>query len=660
MTDNDRRPKADAILSQITYEEEKKEKGHLKIFLGMAAGVGKTYAMLKAAIELQKAGNEIVVGLVEDHGRKETAELTHNFEILQRRTINYQGVNLLEFDLERALKRNPQIILVDELAHTNVPGTKHAKRYLDIIDLLNAGIDVYTTVNIQHLESRSDTVQEITGVTIHETVPDSFFDLADEIILIDLSAEELLKRLSEGKIYPKDRIALAEANFFRKGNLTALREMALRHAAERVDRDLRDFKQLHGIGEAWKSSHRLMVTIFASTQSEALIRWTRRIADMMGATWIGAYIEKNEPLSDEELGLLATNMALVKELGGEVMTTKEDDVVNGILYLARQNDVTQIIVGKSNKGFFSSLFFGSIMNKLIQKSGDIDVYCVSPQPESQAGFIEKKARPFMRDFFPFEEMGWLTFFLIITLAFASAIEPIIGYHAVGIIFLVLVCISGLFLSRVSVLILATIYSMVHNFFYIPPFFSVRIYRPEDAILLVTFFIAAAVIGHLTSRLRLKEKILQERENINLRQYELSRKLATAQSVDEVAEVGLSQMKRVMKQDVCMFLADQKLHKLQLFLQSSFGFSAKEKAVAEWVWQNSRPAGRFTDTLSGSKGFYLPIIGKSHCLGVIGIKIAKRGELNFDELSFIESVANQLANSLERESYHEEARGERNG
>lgn len=653
---DERRPTPDALLSQITHEEEKKEKGQLKIFLGMAAGVGKTYAMLKAAIELQKASVEIVIGLVETHGRKETLELTHNFEILPRHKVLYQGVTLEEFDLEQALRRNPELILVDELAHTNAPHSKHAKRYLDVIDLLNAGIDVYTTVNIQHLESRAETVREITGVVIHETVPDSFFDLADEIVLIDLPVEELLKRLGEGKIYPKDRVAIAEENFFKKGNLTALREMALRQAAERVDRDLRDFKQLHGIGEAWKSSNRLMVGISASPKSEALIRWTRRNADMMSATWIGAYVEKNDPLSDSELGLLATNMTMVKELGGEVMTTKEDDVIDGLIRLARQNDVTQIIVGKPQPGFLASLFGRSFITKLLKKSGDIDVYCVEQGFVPHESFMEKKARPFMRDYFPFEEMGWLTFFLAITLSLASALESLIGYHAVGIIFLVLVCVAGLFLSRTSVLILATVYSLVHNFFFIPPFYSLRIYRPEDVILLITFFVAAAIIGHLTSRLRTKEKVLQERENINLRQYELSRKLATAQSVDEVAEVGLLQMRRVMKQDVCLFLADNKRGKITLFLQSSFGFSAKEKAVAEWVWQNSRPAGRFTDTLAGSKGFYLPIIGKELCLGVIGIKITKRGEINFDELSFIESVANQMATSLERESFHEEARG----
>ncbi len=462
-------------------------------------------------------------------------------------------------------------------------------------------------------------------------------------------------RVNEGKIYPKDRIALAEENFFKKGNLSALREMALRHAAERVDRDLRDFKQLHGIGEAWKSSNRLMVSIFPSAHSEGLIRWTRRMADMMSATWIGAYVEKNEPLSDSELGLLAKNMTLVKELGGEVMNTKEDDVVKGIMRLARQNDVTQIIVRKPHKGFFTTLFGQHTVGRLLKVSGDIDIYCVDTSQEPKS-YVEKKARTFMKDYFPFEEMGWLTFFLVISLSGASVLEPWIGYHAVGIIFLVLVCLAGLFLSRSSVLILAGIYSIVHNFFFIPPFYSLRIYRPEDVILLITFIIAAAIIGHLTSRLRLKEKALQDRENINLRQYELSRKLSTAQSVDEVAEVGFSQMKRVMKQDVCLFLADNKRGKISLFLPSNFGFSAKEKAVAEWVWQNSRPAGRFTDTLAGSKGFYLPIIGKEACLGVIGIKISKKGEINYDELSFIESVANQMATSLERESYHEEARG----
>lgn len=655
-SDEDSRPQPDVILSHIEYENRKKGKGYLKIFLGMAAGVGKTYAMLRAGIDLKNSGSDVIIGLVESHGRKETKALLENFEILARRKINYQNIQLEEFDLELALQRKPKIILVDELAHTNVPQTTHSKRYLDVIDLLNAGIDVFTTVNIQHLESRSDTVKEITGVNIRETVPDSFFDQADEVILIDLSPEELLKRLNEGKIYPENRIDTAEANFFKKGNLTALREMALRQAAERVDRDLRGFKQLHGISEVWKSSNRLLVAIFASPYSETLIRWTRRLADTMDATWIGAYVEKSEPLSDEELSLLARNMHLVKELGGEVISSKDDNIVDGIIRLARQNNVTQIIIGKSLRGIFRNFISGgSIVNRLLRRSNDIDIYCVNPMPNSHNHDSKKIPKSLFQELFPFEELGWMTVIGLLTWTTAAAIESFVGYQTVGILFLVSVCLAGLVLSRVSVLILASLYSLIHNFFFIPPTHSFTVSRPEDATLLISFFIAATIIGHLTARLKRKEKILLDREDMALRQYELSQLLARAQSIQEVASISLQQIRKIMKQDVCIFLANNEHNKITLFQESVFGFTEKEQAVAEWVWQNNRVAGKFTDTLRGCEGFYLPIIGKSHSLGVIGIKLTKKGELSSDELSFIESSANQMAAALEREFHHDTAK-----
>lgn len=654
--DEDTRPQPDIILSHIEHENGKKGKGHLKIFLGMAPGVGKTYAMLRAGIELKNSGKDVIVGLVESHGRKDTIALLESFEILNRRKISYQNVQLEEFDLELALKRKPQILLVDELAHTNAPQSMHSKRYLDIIDLLNAGIDVFTTVNIQHLESRSDTVKEITGVNIRETVPDSFFDLANEIILIDLSPEELLKRLNEGKIYPQERIDAAEANFFKKGNLTALREMALRQAAERVDRDLRGFKQLHGISDAWKSSNRLLVAIFASPYSETLIRWTRRIADIMDATWIGAYVEKSEPLSDEDLSLLARNMNLVKELGGEVICTKDDNIVDGIIRIARQNNVTQIIIGKSLRSFFRNfLTGGSIVHRLLRRSDDIDVYCVNPLAHSEQASPLRKSKNLFHDKFPFEEFGWMSVIGLITWAAAAASEPFVGYQTVGILFLLSVCLAGLVLSRISVLILATLYSFIHNFFFIPPVHSFTVSRPEDVTLLISYFIAAAIIGHLTARLKRKEKILLDRENMALRQYELSHLLVRAQSIHEVASISLQQIRKIMKQDVCIFLANHEHNKITLFPESTFGITEKEQAVAEWVWQNNRVAGKFTDTLKACEGFYLPIIGKTQSLGVIGIRLTKKGELSSDELSFIESSANQTAAALEREFHHDIAR-----
>lgn len=654
--DNYSRPDPDRLLLQINSEEKKKMRGNLKIFLGMAAGVGKTYAMLRAAKDLQKSGTDVVLGIVETHGRKETIELLQGLEVVPRKMISYNGVDFEELDLEAILNRQPKLVLVDELAHTNIPGGKHSKRYLDILELINAGIDVFTTVNIQHLESRSGTVKEITGITVHETVADSFFDLADEIVVVDVAPEELLKRLKEGKIYPEERISTAEGNFFKKGNLTALREMALRHAAERVDRELRDYKQLHGIEETWKSSNRLLVAIFASPYSETLIRWTRRLADLMNATWIGAYIEQDYKLSKEEISLLSKNMNLVRELGGEVITTKDDDIVNGIIRLARQNNATQIVVGKSQRGFFRNLISGgSIVNRLLRKTGDIDVYSVVPSSKNGDSSWNPK-RPFKTapDFI-FEELGWVVALTMTAWFVAGFSLPIIGYQAVGIIFLITVCFSGLVLSRSSNFILAAIFTLIHNFFFIPPLYTFAISKPEDVMIVTMFFIAAAVIGHLTTRLKSKERILEERERRALIQYELSRLLAKAQSIEEVSAVMLSQTQKIFHQEVSLFILDQKTHQLKIFKASSFGFNEKEKAVAEWVWQNNKSAGRFTETLSGSEGFYLPISGKNFTLGVLGIKVKTEGELDAEQISLIETFSNQFAAALEREFFHEQSR-----
>lgn len=654
--DDDIRPDPDQLLSLVKADEKKRDKGKLKIFLGMAAGVGKTFTMLKAAKEAKAAGIDVVIGIVETHGRKDTIEQMQGLEILPRRKMPHKGVALEELDLDAVIKRKPQLVLVDELAHTNAPGSRHTKRYLDILELINAGIDVFTTINIQHLDSRVDTVRQITGVTVHESVPDSFFDHADEVVLIDLSPDELLKRLKEGRIYPTERINTAEQNFFQKGNLTALREMALRLAAERVDRELRDFKQLHGIEEAWKSSNRLMVAIFASPYSETLIRWTRRLSDLMDATWVGVYVDNNEPLSDEEKGLLAKNISLAHQLGGEVVSTKDSDVVSALLRVARKQNVTQIILGKSRRGILGNLLRGgSVVSRLLRMSGDIDIYSVSPEIADRPAAI--KLKKVGRYIFPWDEMGWLFAAAFASWGVAGFLQPFIGYIAVGCVFLFSVCLSGLFFSRTSVLLLALALSGIHNFFFIPPLHSFAVSRPEDIMMLLMFFVTAATVGHLTSRLKGKERVLRTREDGAIALYELTKQLAKAQSVDDVARVGISQIAKIANLDVSLYLVgrSEASNRLNIHVASTFVEGEKEKAVAEWVFQNSKPAGRFTDTLQASQGFYLPLLGKSGPLGVVGINVKKQGEIDTEHLLLIKTCIQQIASALERETFHQQAK-----
>lgn len=643
----------DSLLSLIKRDELRGKEGKLKIFLGMSAGVGKTFSMLQAAHKLKGRGVDIAIGLVETHGRKDTAALVEGLEILPRKHLAYKGVTVEELDLDAILARKPKIILVDELAHTNSPGSRHAKRYLDVLEILKAGIDVFTTLNVQHIESRVDTVQEITKITVFETIPDVILDRADEIILIDLTPEELLTRLGDGQIYAEESARLAAQNFFKQGNLTALREMALRVAAERVDRDLRDYKTLHGIEGVWKTSGRLMVAVFASPYSEVLIRWTRRVADLLGVTWIGAYVESDEEKTDEEKRLLSKNIALVQQSGGEVISTRDDDPVNGLLRIAQQNNVTQIIVGKSQRSLLKTILTGgSLVNRLLRQSGNIDVYAVSTSRAKGRQYLKNVFTP-KRSPLKSEDFGWLAAITLATWALAAVMQPLIGYMAVGIIFLLSVSVSGLFIARPAVFTLAFLFALIHNFFFIPPKLTWNIQRPEDFMLLLMLFVAAAVIGHLTTRLTHKEKVLRSREDRANRLYSLAKEIASSQSVPEILDRAQSQLETALDTDVFILLKPSNLKVSGLKANVNFSLTQKEEAVATWVLENGKIAGHSTETLSGSENTYVPILGQSGVLGVAGINTSKQDfELSPDQLTLIDTFLHQIASGIERETFHE--------
>ena len=374
------RPDPDAILQALKKDEEREKKAKLKIFFGMSAGVGKTYDMLKDAHAAKDKGINVVIGYVETHKRAETEALVGGLKIIPRKKLEYRGTALEEMDLDEILSVRPQLVLVDELAHTNAPGSRHLKRYQDVQELLEHSIDVYTTLNVQHLESRADTVAQITGSIIRETVPDSIFEQADEIEIIDIPPDELLKRLSEGKVYTPERSAQAIANFFRKGNLTALREMALRLTAERVDHQLRDFMRTERISGPWKSGQRLLVAIGPSPQSASLIRWARRMAYTMDATWLAVYVERSSPITDSAKIQLAKNIKLARELGAEIYTTSDEDIAQALIRVAQQQNATQLLIGKSHHAI---RYRKNLLDRLIEKSGNLDVYVVGAGEEKE-------------------------------------------------------------------------------------------------------------------------------------------------------------------------------------------------------------------------------------------------------------------------------------
>src|SRR6202047_2495340 len=426
------RPDPDALLAQLKREEAESARGKLKIFFGMSPGVGKTYAMLQAARQKQAEGCEVVVGIVETHGRKETEALLDGMPIMPRPQIESRGTKLTEMDLDAILIWHPGLAIVDELAHTNAPGSRHPKRYQDVLELLDAGIDVYTTLNVQHVASRSDTVRQISGITVSETVPDTVLDLADEIVLVDLTPEQLRARLAEGKVYLGERAEWAAQNFFRESNLIALREMALRLVAEHVDRDLRDIMSEQKIAGPWKSGDRLLVAVSASPYSERLIRYTRRLAASMEATWIVANIERPRPLSQEEQTRLTRYLALARQLGAEGNSATGTDIGEALLRIARQHNVTQIVIGKPLGSRWTSFLKRDPLRWLMRNSGNIDIHMIpsdeSTRPRSEP-IEERLARAPWRDF------GVALVIASIVTAFSLSIFDYTGYWAVSLFYL---------------------------------------------------------------------------------------------------------------------------------------------------------------------------------------------------------------------------------
>jgi two-component system sensor histidine kinase KdpD len=651
------RPDPDALLAAIQKQEARQQRGKLKIFFGMAAGVGKTYAMLDAARHLKADGVDVVIGYVETHGRAETEALLEGLEVIPRQRLEYHGTTLEEMDLDAILRREPQIVLVDELAHSNVPGARHLKRWQDVVEILEAGIDVYTTVNVQHFESRADAVRQITGITVHETVPDSLLDLADDIELIDLSPEDLRKRLTEGKVYTPERVEVAANNFFRMGNLTALREMALRLTAEHVDHKLQDYMQIKHIAGPWKSGERLMVAVGPSPFSEQLIRWTRRMAYNLEAPWIAAYVETPQTLTPEAKEILSHNLALARNLGGEVITTADEYVDSALLRLAHQRNATQIVVGKPLRHPLRDfLKGGSLVDKLIRSSGDIDIYVVTGDKE------DSESRPSIVVPRPATHSTWnqyLWAFLIVAaitgidLVLLSLL-PTVTYLAVGLTELLAVLLIAIYIGRGPALLAAFMSAISWNFLFIEPRFTFEISHFQDIFLFFLYFIIAIFAGNLTARIRTQERQARYNADRTLALYTLAHETATAVNMDDVLRTAVAQIGRVFDADVAILLPEGERLAQQPHSSSTLTLDEKDYSVALWVFDNGKPAGRFTDTLPLATAQYLPLRTPSRTAGVIGIHTRQTERLSFDQEVLLETFINQVALVIERELLDEAA------
>jgi len=645
----DTRPDPDALLHALKKEEEKAARAKLKIFFGMCAGVGKTYDMLKSAHEAKAKGVDIVLGIVETHNRPETEALLAGLPVIPRKRVEYKGTMLQEMDLDAIISRKPQLVLVDELAHTNAPGSRHTKRYQDVLELLDNGIDVYTTLNVQHLESRADTVAQITGTTVRETVPDSILEQADEVELIDIPPDELLKRLSEGKVYTPERSQQAIHNFFQKGNLTALREMSLRLTAERVDHQLRDYMQTKQIAGPWKSGVRLLVGISSSPHSVSLIRWARRMAYTMDATWIAVYVEAARALSDAGKTQLAKNIKLARELGAEIVTTADEDIAEALVRVARQQNATQILVGKPRATFS---FRQSLLDRVIERSGDLDVYVVGG---------EEKAPARRALHIPEIHSGWPQYAIAVAivcfvLLVCYPLRLIIGYQTVALILLLAVALLPLRFGAGPVLLAATLSAFGWDYFFIPPQFTFAVTLAQDVLMLVTYFAIATVTGTLTARIRAREKAVRLREARATALYTLTRDLSNARNQDEVAKAAVTNIRKFFDAEVAVFLSDLDGDVFTAAHPSStFAPDEKEFGVAVWVYWNERTAGKFTDTLPFAAATYYPMSGPRYPLGVIGVLPSEGGRLTIDQEALLENFIKQIASTLEREQLNEIAK-----
>jgi len=640
------RPDPIEMLKAIKHLEERANRGKLKIFFGMSAGVGKTFAMLKAAHKLKEDGVDVVAGYVETHGRSETEELLDGLEIIPRLKFDYHGLVIEDFDLDAVLERKPEVVLVDELAHTNVEGMRHSKRYNDVIELIDRGISVYTTVNVQHIKSQSDIVEQITGIKVQETVPDSIIDRADSIELIDISPDVLLNRLSEGKVYIPERAELAAKRFFRKGNITALREMALNYVARAVDSDMRDYMQQNRISGPWKAGDRLLVAVSPSPYSEYLIRWTRRMAFNQKAAWVALYIEKKENLADADIYTLKKNLNLARELGAEVISITDEDIVKGLIRVAKDRNISQIIIGKPLRSRFSDYFKGgNIVERLLKISGDIEVHIVT-QPE----IIPQKFKPFRG--FSLRNINHyiisVTSVVLITLL-NLVIVNLTGYWTIALIYLLYITAIAMFIERIPVFVAALLSSVAWNFLFIPPILTFRIARIEDIAMFTTYFVIAFIVGGLTSKLREKEWAISLREKRISELYDFSIMLGGATDIEGVIKISAAYIEEQLDAGTAFILTDE-TGKLQPEVHTGSSIDADEnmKGVAEWVFKNRKQAGTGTDTLSQANGLFIPLNAGGHIIGVICIRRNDGKELSYEQNNFLTGILYQISLRIERE------------
>ena len=624
--------------------------GKLKIFVGAAPGVGKTYEMLQSAHARIKASVDVVVGAVETHGRVETEALLGGLEVLPRKRLSYKDQTLEEMDLDALIARRPQIALVDELAHTNAPGSRHPKRYLDVEELLSHGIDVYTAVNIQHIESLNDVVAQITHVRVRETVPDSVFDRADAIELIDLTPDDLIQRLKEGKVYVPKQAERALEHYFSPGNLTALRELALRRTADRVDEQLLTHMQANAIAGPWAAGERILVCLSEDSRAAGLVRTTKRLADRLHAPWTAISIEtrRSLQLTDEQRDRLADTMRLAEALGGEALTIPGVGrrIADDIIHFAQANNVTQVIIGKSTRSWLFERMRGSVVHDLVRRAGNISVNIIAGDEQGVVKTpMQTAARPE-----PFDPKPYLMALLVVAVGLGAAelIHPWFGIENVDLVFLTAVVGVAVRYGLWPSLLASVAASLCYNFFFLPPVYTFTITDPTNVAAFFFFMLIAILVSNVAARVRAQADTAIGRVRTTESLYAFSRKLASTATLDDVLWASAYQTALMLKVRVVLLLPEDGVLTVKAGYPPEDQLDKADLAAANWAWGNDRPAGRGSDTLPGAKRLFLPMRTGRGPIGVIGIDDDRSGPLlTTDQRRLLDALMDQGALAIER-------------
>ena len=614
MPSNDQRPDPDALLAQVQAQEHKATRGRLRIYFGASAGVGKTYAMLAAARKLLADGQDVLAGVVETHSRQETMAMLDGLPLLPAKNLEYRGKSLPEFDLDAALLRAPAIILIDELAHSNVAGSRHPKRWQDVEELLAAGIDVLTTVNVQHLESLNDVVGGITGVRVAETLPDTVFDRADEVVLVDLPADELLLRLKQGKVYQPQQAQRASQHFFRKGNLIALRELALRRTADRVQDDVQAYRVEKSINPVWKTGAALLACVGPHAGGEQVVRSAARLASQLNAEWHAVYVEtpRLQRLPARERERILNTLKLAQDLGARTAIVASPDIAGAIVAHARGENIAKVIVGRSRSGTLARLWHAPPALRIAQLASDIDLIEVG-QPALDA--TPRKAQEVAS--LPRPARHWryaLAAGASLATAFASVpLLPYIDLANIAMLSLLTVVLVAVRLGRGPAALASLVGVAIFDFAFVPPRFSFAV---GDFQYVITFGVMLAVgliTGHLTAGLRFQAKVASHREARARALYEFSRELSGVLQTEEIFEITRRAIEHAFRARATLLLPDDDGR-----LQAPANAGQLDLGIAQWAFDHAQAAGTGTDTLPGSDIFYLPLIAPMRTRGVLAL------------------------------------------